>query len=125
MQAKPAVTLTVVLAASLLAGSWAAKMPSCEEDTAAHCLGEDADMSPEGIDKCLQGLASRSADCENYLKIVKACSSDLKDGPCARAQEDGEEMLCLIVRTKPAALSADCQASLPKKEEAKGLKKYW
>merc|ERR1712216_876523 len=125
MQAKAAVTLTVVLTASLLAGSWAAKMPSCEEDTAAHCLGEDADMSPEGIDKCLQGLASRSADCENYLKIVKACSSDLKDGPCARAQEDGEEMLCLIVRTKPAELSADCQASLPKKEEAKGLKKYW
>ena len=118
-------TLTVVLTASLLAGSWAAKMPSCEEDTAAHCLGEDADMSPEGIDKCLQGLASRSADCENYLKIVKACSSDLKDGPCARAQEDGEEMLCLIVRTKPAELSADCQASLPKKEEVKGLKKYW
>ena len=32
-----------------------------------------------------------------------------------------QEMLCLIVRTKPAELSAKCQAALPKKEEVKGF----
>eukprot|EP00802_Teleaulax_amphioxeia_P020784 Tamp_21084.p1 GENE.Tamp_21084~~Tamp_21084.p1 ORF type:complete len:243 (+),score=95.29 Tamp_21084:106-729(+) len=82
-------------------------------------------MSPEGIEKCLNALSSRSASCEDYLKIVKACAGDLDDGACSRARDDGEEMLCLIVRTKPADLSAGCQAALPKKEEAKGLKKYW
>jgi hypothetical protein len=35
----------------LLASASAAKMPTCEEDTAANCLGDDADMSPEGIEK--------------------------------------------------------------------------
>lgn len=100
-------------------------MPSCEEDTVANCLGEEADMSPEGIDKCLRGLPSRSASCEEYLKLVKECAEDLDSGPCSRAREDGEEMLCLIVRTKPAELSSSCQAALPKPEEAKGLKKFW
>ena len=42
-----------------------------------------------------------------------------------RARDDGEEMLCLIVRTKPSELSAQCQKALPKKEEVKGLKKFW
>ena len=36
---------------ALLASASAAKMPTCEEDTAANCLGDDADMSPEGIEK--------------------------------------------------------------------------
>jgi hypothetical protein len=97
----------------------AAKMPSCEEDTVASCLGDDADMSPEGIDKCLRALPARSTSCEEYLKIVKECSEDLDSGPCSRARDDGEEMLCLIVRTKPDELSAACQAALPKKEEVK------
>jgi len=109
----------------LLGLATAAKMPSCEDDTVASCLGDDADMSPEGIDKCLRALPTRSTSCEEYLKIVKECSEDLDSGPCSRARDDGEEMLCLIVRTKPDELSAACQAALPKKEEVKGLKKFW
>ena len=103
----------------LLGLATAAKMPSCEDDTVASCLGDDADMSPEGIDKCLRALPTRSTSCEEYLKIVKECSEDLDSGPCSRARDDGEEMLCLIVRTKPDELSAACQAALPKKEEVK------
>jgi hypothetical protein len=41
----------LLLLAFLIATASAAKMPSCEEDTAANCLGDDADMSPEGIEK--------------------------------------------------------------------------
>jgi len=41
----------LALLALLAASASAAKMPTCEEDTAAHCLGDDADMSPEGIEK--------------------------------------------------------------------------
>jgi len=44
----------LLLVASLLATAGAAKMPSCEDDTGAHCLGDDADMSPEGIDKVME-----------------------------------------------------------------------
>ena len=118
-------TVALVLVLFLASSVWAGKMPSCEEDTVANCLGDDADMSPQGIDKCLRGLPSRSASCEEYLKIVKECAEDLDSGPCNRARDDGEEMLCLIVRTKPAELSTSCQAALPKKEEVKGLKKFW
>ncbi len=39
---------------ALLASASAAKMPTCEEDTAANCLGDDADMSPEGIEKVMR-----------------------------------------------------------------------
>jgi hypothetical protein len=117
--------LCLLVLAALFATAWSAKMPSCEDDIGANCLGDDADMSPEGVEKCLEGLGSRSPSCDEYLKIVKACAEDLTDGPCARSRDDGEEMLCLIVRTKPADLSSGCQAALPKKEEAKGLKKYW
>jgi hypothetical protein len=77
------------------------------------------------LTQCLNALSSRSATCEDYLKIVKACAEDLKDGACSRARDDGEEMLCLIVRTKPSELSSGCQGALPKKEEVKGLKKFW
>ena len=43
-------TRMLALVALVVAAS-AAKMPSCEEDTVANCLGDDADMSPEGIEK--------------------------------------------------------------------------
>ena len=36
--------------AALVIGAGAAELPSCESDTAAHCLGEDADMSREGVE---------------------------------------------------------------------------
>ena len=38
---------------------------------------------------------------------------------------DGDAMPCLILRNKPADLSAACAAALPVKEEATGLKKFW
>ena len=28
-----------------------APLPSCDDETEAHCVGEDADLSPEGINK--------------------------------------------------------------------------
>ena len=53
--------LSVMLLAALFASTSAAKMPSCEEDVASHCLGDDADMSPEGIEKvCTKCGAGRS-----------------------------------------------------------------
>jgi hypothetical protein len=44
-----------------LLASGAAKMPKCEEDTAANCLGDDADMSPATIEKVR--LASQNPAC--------------------------------------------------------------
>jgi len=113
-------TLTLALGAAA-----ALEMPSCEEDTAKHCLGDDADMSPEGIDACLSKLTDRSQLCTDYLKLLEACKPDIKgDGVCASAHGDGETMPCLLQRTKPEALSEACQAALPK-TELKGLAKFW
>lgn len=96
----------------------AGQLPSCEEDTTAHCLGEDADMSAEGIDACLTALgpAGRSESCSAYLRVVAECAPDLEgDGICATAHMNGETMPCLMQRVKPAQLSAACQDALPKK----------
>ena len=109
----------------LLAPSSALEMPSCEDDTAAHCLGDDADMSSEGIDACLAALTDRSQRCTDYLKMLEACKADISgDGVCASAHGDGETMPCLLQRTKPEALSESCRATLPK-DDAKGLAKFW
>jgi len=102
-----------------------ANLPSCEEDTEKYCLGEDADMSPEGIEACLGALSDRSQRCSDYLKLLEACKVDISsDGVCAAAHGDGETMPCLLQRTKPEALSESCQAALPKSEK-KGLAKFW
>merc|ERR1711871_1901025 len=89
-------------------------------------MAEDGDLSPQGIDKCIRALHSRTAKCDAYLQVIDACGNELAPGGvCGRAKEDGEEMPCLILRTKPEELSAACAAALPKKEEEKGLKKFW
>ena len=36
----------------------AAPLPSCESDTSSHCLGDGADLSPEGIEACLQACTT-------------------------------------------------------------------
>jgi hypothetical protein len=102
----------------------AAQMPSCEDDAAAHCLGEDKDMSVEGIDSCLAalGAARRSGSCSAYLAVLEGCSADLAHGGvCAEAYSNGEAMPCLLQRVKPDQLSAPCAAALPKKAAGSGL----
>ncbi|KAL1528613.1 hypothetical protein AB1Y20_009951 [Prymnesium parvum] len=106
----------------------AVELPSCESDTDAHCVGEGADLSNEGINACLQALgAKRSERCTSYLRVITACSSDLEgEGVCASAAMDGESIPCLVQRVKPEQLSESCRTALPK-DELKGerLALFW
>lgn len=113
------------LVLALAVGTLAGPIPSCEDETNAHCVGEDADLSQEGINKCLEGLSEKSARCTTFLSMMKACKADMADGGvCGAAAMDGEAMPCLIQRTKPEDLSEACRAALPV-EELKGLAKFW
>jgi|ERR1711935_160515 len=125
---KMARVLLALLFASCLMHVSAQSLPSCEADMNAHCMDSEDydDLMPAGIARCLKGLASRSSDCDDYLKLVDACASELKKGAiCGAAMDDGEAMPCLILRNKPEDLSADCAAALPKQKEVTGLKKFW
>jgi hypothetical protein len=119
----------LVLSALLLVGGASAQLPSCEDDTATHCLGEDADMSPEGIDKCLASLGADvlSASCASYVRVLEGCDADISgSGICATAHQNGETMPCLIQRVKPEQLSASCAAALPKRELSDSLQDtFW
>ena len=103
-----------------------APLPSCSDDEGA-CVGEDMDLSPEGIMTCLKGLASRSEGCTAYLAILEGCATDIAypDGICGQAHADGETSACLMQRVQPDQLSEACQSALPKAEEVTGLKKFW
>ena len=91
-----------------------AALPSCEDEISANCLGEDADMSNEGIRACLDGLAEKSELCNTYLTMMSSCATDIGDGGvCGDAHMNGETMPCLVQRTKPEDLSEACRASLP------------
>jgi hypothetical protein len=106
-------TLTALAALCALAHA----LPSCEDDIGAHCIGDDMDMSSEGISACLAKLSDRSASCSEYLKLMDACAADIGEGGvCASAHADGEAMPCILQRTKPEALSSGCQEALPKNE---------
>ena len=108
-----------------VAAQVALALPSCEAEVEANCLGEDADMSPEGITACLGALAELSADCKTYLAMMTACEADLApDAICGAAKMDGEAMPCLLQRTKPEDLTEACRAALPV-EEKRGLAKFW
>jgi len=108
-----------------VAAQVALALPSCEAEVEANCLGEDADMSPEGITACLGALAEPSADCKTYLAMMTACEADLApDAICGAAKMDGEAMPCLLQRTKPEDLTEACRAALPV-EEKRGLAKFW
>ena len=101
------------------------QLPSCDSDTDAHCVGEGADLSSEGITACLEGLGDkRSERCSNFLALTKACAADLKgDGACASAAMDGEGVPCLIQRVKPEQLTEACQSALPK-DDLKGARAF-
>jgi len=108
-----------------LLGAAALEIPSCESDTDMHCVGDGQDLSPEGIQSCLEKLESRSDRCSAYLAVMKGCAVDIgAGGICESAHRDGETMPCLIQRVKPEQLTEACAASLPK-EELKGLQKFW
>ena len=115
-----------LLFASMLLGLWGAlALPSCEAETDAHCVAEGADLSPEGIQKCLASLTDKSSDCTTYLALMEACAKDLSNGAvCGAAMADGEAMPCLLQRVKPSDLSSQCAAALPT-TELKGLAKFW
>ena len=103
----------------------AAPLPSCDDETNAHCVGEDADLSPAGISKCLGALETRSELCSTYLAMMEACKADMADGGvCGAAAMDGEGMPCLVQRTKPEDLTEACRAALPV-NDLKGLAKFW
>jgi hypothetical protein len=115
-----AIVLTSLLAA------WAFETPSCEDDISAHCLGDDADMSPEGIDACLARLGDqKSSRCVAYGALMEACAADVaREGVCGTAHGDGEGVACLLERVKPDQLTEACAAALPK-DELKGIAKFW
>ena len=120
----PTVLKLIALCAVVLPAA-GAPLPSCDEDTEAHCLGEDADMSPQGIQSCLKELTDKSDRCVSYLLLMDSCKSDISNGgACHSAHMDGETMPCLIQRMKPSDLSEACAAALPK-DEVKGLAKFW
>lgn len=99
--------LVLLLAGSLLCS--AVELPSCESDTDAHCVGEGADLSSEGIAACLQKLADdvRSQRCSNYMKLMAACEPDISGrGVCASAARDGEAVPCLVQRTPADQLTS-------------------
>jgi len=110
----------------LLLPLYSRALPSCESETEANCLGDDADMSPEGINACLTAVSEKSADCTTYLAMMDACGPvELSDGGvCHAAKMDGEAVPCLVQRVKPEELSEACAAALPK-SELKGLAKFW
>ena len=115
----------LLLGAALLAGAFAVPLPTCDDEVGANCVGEDADLSPEGINTCLEGLSEKSELCTTYLLMMKACKTDMADGGvCGEAAMNGEAMPCLVQRTKPEDLSEACRATI-KVEELKGLAKYW
>jgi hypothetical protein len=96
----------------------AAPLPSCEDEIGAHCVGEDADLSPEGIARCLKDLdvSKRSQRCDDYAKLMEGCVDDL-EGVCKREHADGEGVPCLILRTSPEKLTESCRDALPSKED--------
>merc|ERR1712087_393173 len=104
-------------------------LPSCEKDTEQHCLGEDADLSPEGIASCLHGLADgvRSDGCAAYLQMLDGCAQEIgRGGVCNGAHVNGETAACLIQRTSRDALSDACASALPVQEPKTGLRdKFW
>jgi len=107
-----------------LALARAVELPSCEADE-GQCVGEDMDLSPEGIKKCLETLEGRSDRCTNYLALMEGCKSDIgSGGVCESAARDGEAVPCLVQRVKPEQLSETCAAALPK-DDRKGLAKFW
>lgn len=114
-----------LLALGAIAIARCVSLPSCEADTEAHCLGESADLSNEGIMACLKGLAAPSTSCTDYLRLLGSCEADIS-GVCRGAHQEGETMACLIQRTPKEQLSDSCVAALPEEEEPVGLHaKYW
>jgi len=120
-------TVIFALAVFALVISSVKGLPNCEKETNDHCLGEDADFSQEGIKKCIAAVTDKSKDCVQYLDLLEKCADDLEgNGACASDNANGDAMPCLLQRVDAAKLSAGCQAALPAKEEAKGLRgKFW
>lgn len=110
--------VVILVAAALVAG----ELPSCEMDTAEHCLGESADLSSEGIEACLSALGDegRSELCNAYLKLMAGCGADYgRGGVCEDGHMNGETAACLIQRVAPEKLSEACRAALPAVEEVR------
>ena len=53
-------------------------LPSCDAETDANCVGEDADLSPEGINACLAALAEKSDETPSSSYSVKDASAPSK-----------------------------------------------
>jgi len=118
-------TRGLVALSALLCTSEALQLPSCEDETNAHCIREGLDLSAEGISACLEKLTAKSESCSTYLKMMSACEADLSDGGvCFSAKMDGDAVPCLVQRVKPEDLTEACNAAVPR-EELKGLAKFW
>ena len=115
------------LALAALACAHAVELPSCGPDTDAHCVGEGADLSNEGIAACLQNLGgARSESCSTYLRMVEGCAAEIgAGGACESAHAEGETAACLLQRVPRDQHSGACVATLPEEEVVTGLKKMW
>jgi hypothetical protein len=108
--------ITIVRAALCAAGflvdeTAAAGLPSCESDTNRYCLDDDADLSTEGIDACLEShAADLDVDCRAYRAISAACSAELGAGGVCPDPSDA--MPCLLQRVKPELRSVRCQTAI-------------
>ena len=73
----------LVTALTALLALRVASLPSCDSETEANCVGEDADLSPEGISACLAALADKSDSCVTYLKLMECAHGGARCCGCS------------------------------------------
>lgn len=109
-------------------GVFGQDLPSCLAETEAYCLNDGADLSGEGIDKCLRSDQSRlSLLCQSFLAVTDACKNELSAaGACGKDALEGDGIVCLLSRVDKSLLSEECKDSFPEQKEATGLREtFW
>lgn len=106
---------------------WSGDLPSCSNEVSSFCLGKGADLSPEGINACLQSDPGRlSSSCRDHFKLMAGCAEELSgDGICGNDHANGDGVVCLLQRTAPEKISQSCKDAFPQEEEKTGLAKFW
>ena len=110
-----ALLLLVLLA--LLVALARAQIP-CDDAYGAHCPEEIG--WPVG--DCLKKQSGLPQACTDFIAVSDACKADI-DKHCLGKEYTGDLLPCLTEWTKPAELSPECLAVLPKKEVKQEKKK--